>query len=535
MELRRLRCFGLCLILLLGTVQLWADVTGSILGYVRDKSGAVLPNATVTAMQVATGYSRTVVTDTSGQYSILALPPGRYRLTASVPSFQQGVVDNIDLNVNDALHFDFDLQIGSVSESISVDANALQVQTVATSTGTTIESPQILAMPLNGRSYLDLLTLQAGVSPVNTNSGYNDRGPASGLYSSSGNVSTDGQPEYANAFLVNGAEVNETRNMGAGLIPNADSIAEFRLLTNSFSAEYGKFTGSVMNTVTKSGTNRFHGTLFEFYRNQGLDATSYFDTTKAELKQHQFGGVVGGPIVKDKLFFFTDVQQTRRVAGASTGVLDVLSADERNGIFPDSLLGNAVQGDAWAATLSARGGVPVTAGVTTYNQLGTPVTTTDGTGASVPGHDISAFIDPVTALTMSQIPAANHRGKPIFRLKPWRITRRYQPGPADRLRQSHDGGLVVLLSLRRCDRGPACLPAGVYGNHQRARLSGDGALAQSAVLDEQHEDLRYYRGQRRALAVFPHGGANGPAGSQFDDFRLRCIRLQYRSHHRRSD
>ena len=412
MELRRVRCFCLCLIVLLGTVQLWADVTGSILGYVRDPSGAVLPNATVTAIQTATGYSRAVVSDASGQYSMLALPPGRYRLTASVPSFQQGVIDNIDLNVNDALHFDFALRVGNVSESVSVDANALQVQTVATSTGTTIESPQILAMPLNGRSYLDLLTLQAGVSPVNTNGGYNDRGPASGLYSSSGNVSTDGQPEYANAFLVNGAEVNETRNMGAGLIPNADSIAEFRLLTNSFSAEYGKFTGSVMNTVTKSGTNRFHGTLFEFYRNQGLDATSYFDTTKAELKQHQFGGVVGGPIVKDKFFFFTDVQQTRRVAGASTGVLDVLSADERNGIFPDSLLGNAVQGDAWAATLSARGGVPVVAGTTTYDQLGTPVTTTildpnTGSPISVPGHDISGFIDPVTALTLSQIPAAN--------------------------------------------------------------------------------------------------------------------------------
>jgi Carboxypeptidase regulatory-like domain len=407
MELRRFRYCCFCLIVLLGTVQLWADVTGSITGYVRDKSGAVLPNATVTVIQTATGYSRSVTSDASGQYSILALPPGRYRMTVSVPSFQQGVVENIDLNVNDALHFDFDLQVGSVSESVSVDANALQVQTVATSTGTTIESPQILAMPLNGRSYIDLLTLQAGVAPVNTNGNYNDRGPASGLYTSSGNVSTDGQPEYANAFLVNGAEVNETRNMGAGLIPNADSVAEFRLLTNSFSAEYGKFTGSVMNTVTKSGTNRFHGTLFEFYRNQGFDATSYFDNTKAELKQHQYGGVFGGPIMKDKLFFFTDFQQTRRVAGVSTGVLDVLSNDERNGIFPDSLLNNAVQGDAWAATLSARGGVPVTAGVTTYNELGTPVTTTDSNGASVPGHDLSAFIDPVAAATLSQIPAAN--------------------------------------------------------------------------------------------------------------------------------
>jgi carboxypeptidase family protein len=432
MELRRLRCFCLCLIVLLSTVQLWADVTGSILGYVRDKSGAVLPGATVTATQTATGYSRTVTSDSSGQYSILALPPGRYRLTASVPSFQQGVVDNVDLNVNDALHFDFDLQVGSVNESISVEANALQIQTVATSTGTTIESPQILAMPLNGRSYLDLLSLQAGVSPANTNNNYTDRQTASGLYTSTGNVSTDGQPEWANAFLVNGAEVNETKNMGAGLIPNADSVAEFRLLTNSFSAEYGKFTGAVMNTVTKSGTNRYHGTLFEFYRNQGLDATNYFDPTKAELKQHQFGGVFGGPIWKDKLFFFTDYQQTRRVAGVSTGVVQILSADERNGIFPDSALTGVVQGDAWANTLMSRGGGTIVAGATQYNQLGTAVTTTDSTGASVPGQDLSAYIDPVSKLTLPLIPNANF-------------------GPGSFSDSSHVGSLVDTNMSQRID------------------------------------------------------------------------------------
>src|ERR1700737_2540877 len=112
MHRRACRCFCLCLLVLLGTARLWADVTGSMLGYVRDKSGAVLPNASVTATQTATGYTRTVATDASGQFSILALPPGRYRLTAAVPSFQQGVIDNIDLNVNDALRFDFDLKVG---------------------------------------------------------------------------------------------------------------------------------------------------------------------------------------------------------------------------------------------------------------------------------------------------------------------------------------------------------------------------------------------------------------------------------------
>jgi hypothetical protein len=420
MKIRGFLYLCICSILLLGVLPLRADVTGSILGYVHDSSGAVLPNATLTIVQSSTGYTRTATTDASGEYTILALPPGNYRLTASMAGFENGVVDNINLNVNDALKFDFSLKIGNVSQTVSVDASTMQVDTATTSMGTTITSSQILSMPLNGRSYLDLLSLQPGVAPANTNGNYNDRSPASGLYGSSGNVSTDGQPEWANAFLVNGAEVNETKNMGAGLIPDADSVAEFRLITNSFSAEYGKFSGSVMNTVTKSGTNSFHGTLFEFYRNQKLDAINYFDTTKAELKRHQFGGVVGGPIWKDKLFTFTDYQQTRQVAGVSTGVVQVLSNDERNGIFSDAILDTPVQGDAWAATLQSRGGgvingaggvcQPPACTPTLYNQLGTPVMTTDSNGNSVPGRNISGYIDPVTKLTLAKIPMANQPG-----------------------------------------------------------------------------------------------------------------------------
>jgi hypothetical protein len=411
-------CLGLAV--LVCTAPLRADVTGSISGYVRDASGGVLPNATLTITQTATGYTRTATTDGSGHYSLLALPPGNYRLTASNAGFDNGVVDKINLNVNDELKFDFDLKIGNVSQTVSVDASTVQVDTANTSMGTTITSAQILSMPLNGRSYLDLLSLQPGVAPSNTISTYNDRAPASGLYGSSGTVSTDGQPEWANAFLVNGAEVNETKNMGAGMIPDADSVAEFRLITNSFSAEYGKFTGAVMNTVTKSGTNSFHGTLFEFYRNQKLDAINYFDTTKAELKRHQFGGVLGGPIWKDRLFSFTDYQQTRQVAGASTGLVQVLSNDERNGIFSDAILNTPVQGDAWAATLQARGGgiihgaggacQPPACTPTLYNQLGTAVMTTDNTGAEVPGHNISAYMDPVSKSTLPLIPAANQPG-----------------------------------------------------------------------------------------------------------------------------
>ncbi len=154
------------------------------------------------------------------------------------------------------------------------------------------------------------------------------------------------------AFLVNGAEVNETKNMGAGLIPDADSVAEFRLITNSFSAEYGKFTG-----VGHEHGDQVRNQQLPWNRcssstaTRRLDAINYFDSTKAELKRNQYGGVLGGPIWKDRLFSFTDFQQTRQVAGVSTGIVQVLSNDERNGIFSDAILNTPVQGDAWAATL----------------------------------------------------------------------------------------------------------------------------------------------------------------------------------------
>ena len=167
---RACRYLCICLLVLLGTAHLWADVTGSIQGYVRDSSGAVISGAHVVVTEIATNVSREASTDSQGSYTFLALPPGRYKIIATMTGFQQSTVNNVDLSVNDKLAFDLTLPVGSVQQNVSVEANALQVQTSVTSTGTTIESPQILAMPLNGRSYLDLLSLQAGVSPANTNS-----------------------------------------------------------------------------------------------------------------------------------------------------------------------------------------------------------------------------------------------------------------------------------------------------------------------------------------------------------------------------
>jgi hypothetical protein len=359
--------FVIVSMLLLPTMLL-ADVTGSILGVVRDQSQAVIRGAQITITNTQTNLSQHTVSAEDGSYRFLALPVGTYTLNATSPGFQQFNATDIVVKVNDQLRVDVPLTVGNVTAEISVAAGAVQVETESTQLGDVIDSKKMLSLPLNGRSYLDLLGLQAGVVPVTSGSMQQDR-PVSGGYSSSvGNLSVNGQRETANAFLVNGGDVSEGRNLGAGLVPNLDSIEEFRLITNSFDAEYGKFSGAVMNAITKSGTNRIHGDAFEYLRNEAFDARNYFDPSRGELRRNQFGYAVGGPLWKDRIFWFTDYQGTRQTQGASTGQLTLPTANERNGIFDPSVFfdssGNptAVKGAHWAQVLSTRLGQPVTAG-----------------------------------------------------------------------------------------------------------------------------------------------------------------------------
>src|SRR5439155_25835284 len=198
---------------------LLADVTGSISGVVRDRSQAVVAGARVQITNVETNLSQETTSSSDGTFRILALPAGKYRLTATSTGFRTFTTTDIDLKVNDQLHFDVTLQVGSLAENISVEANTVQVETESTQLGDVIESKKMLSLPLNGRSYLDLLGLQAGVVPVTSESIQQDR-PVSGYINSPGNLSVNGQRETANAFLVNGGDVSEGRNLGAGLIPN---------------------------------------------------------------------------------------------------------------------------------------------------------------------------------------------------------------------------------------------------------------------------------------------------------------------------
>ena len=381
----RLSCL-IVLILTFASIAARADVTGSITGVVHDRAQAVVVGAKVSIINVQTNFSQQVTSAADGSFHFLALPAGSYKVTANAAGFRAYTGTNITVQVNDQLHLDITLDVGAVSEHVDVAADVARVETESTQLGDVIDSKKMLALPLNGRSYLDLLGLQAGVAPggsvtIGGSSGTGARN-VSGYIENAGNVSVNGQRETANAFLVNGGDVSEGRNMGAGLVPNLDSVEEFRLITNSFDAEYGKFSGAVMNAITKSGTNGFHGDVFEFLRNDKLDAANFFTPVKSELRRNQFGGVAGGPFWKDKLFWFTDYQGTRQVQGAETGVVTLPTVNELQGNFgpsttcllngqlsPCTLSGN-VDGTAggacpacgWPTELSQRLGYTVTSG-----------------------------------------------------------------------------------------------------------------------------------------------------------------------------
>jgi len=343
--------FTMALLLVLLSPIARADVNGSISGVVTDPSGAVIANVQVTAVNMATGVQHTVRTNSAGFYSFPELPVGNYDIVVDQSGFKEYRQSGLVIHTNSALRIDARLQVGETKQSITVSSSSLQVETVSTQMGEVITGSSMTAMPLNGRAYTDLLALQPGVVPVNTGE-YQSFAPSGEL--NPGNLSMSGMRESANGFMVNGGNVQEEGQMGTQVIPDLDSIAEFRILTNNFDAEYGNYMGGQVNVITKSGTNQFHGDAFEFLRFPNLDARNYYSATRATLHRNQFGGTFGGPIRRDKIFVFADYQGTREVAGQDSGDIPVPSAADRTGNLADvaSTLTGTVSGPAWAESLS---------------------------------------------------------------------------------------------------------------------------------------------------------------------------------------
>ena len=353
-----------------------AGVGGSISGTVTDPSGAAIVKAKITATSRETGISQSVTTDDQGFYSFQALPVGHYDLQVETTGFEPYRRTGVSIDANGALTVDVVLRVGARSDVVTVAEDQLQVDTTSTQMGELISGAQMTAVPLNGRSFTDLLALQPGVVPVTSMTSETVQDVGASVLSPSGDlnpgtISINGQREFANSFLVNGSDVEEDVNMGAAIIPNLDSIAEFRILTNNFDAEYGEFSGGQINVVTKSGTNELHGNLFEFVRNTDLDSKNFFSSDRGAFDQNQFGGTVGGPIRRDKIFFFADYQGTRSTQGVDTPQISVPSNQDRTGNLSDlassftttdsrdHTIPTTVTGANWAALLSGKLGYPV--------------------------------------------------------------------------------------------------------------------------------------------------------------------------------
>jgi len=377
-----------------------ASITGSISGVVTDTSGAVVSGASVVATDTLTGVKTAVRTDAKGFYSLPTLAIGTYDLEITQSGFKTYRKTGLVIDANAALRADANLEVGAISEKVEVSTDSVHVETQSTQMGEVITGKSMEAVPLNGRSYTDLLALQPGVSPYSAGdsgtAGISDRSPSGGL--NSGNQSVNGQRETANGFMVNGSNVEEGKNNGAAIIPNLDSISEFRIITNNFDAEYGNYSGGQINVVTKSGGNQFHGSGFEFLRNTALDATQYFTSSVPVYRQNQFGGTFGGPIKKDKTFFFLDYQATRQTQ-ASPATTQLPSAANFTGDFSDSAgsfstsvdannnpIASTVGGNYFAGLLGTRFGYTVTSGEPYYFTASTinPATIDPNTGIGMP-------------------------------------------------------------------------------------------------------------------------------------------------------
>ncbi|HXX16178.1 MAG TPA: carboxypeptidase regulatory-like domain-containing protein [Candidatus Eremiobacteraceae bacterium] len=313
------------------------DISASMHGTVVDESAATVSGVKVTAVNTDTGFQRTAMSNHQGAYLLVQLPVGHYRLEAEATGFKKYVQDGISLDVNQSAAVPIRLAIGSSTQQVEVTADAPVIETTSTNLGQTVGQREILDLPLNGRQFTQLGLLQTGVVPLTP-----------GLLEAGGSLragqayAVNGQRPESNNFLIDGADNFDTVDGGLVMEPPVDAIAEFRILTHTANAEFGHSTGSTTNIITRSGSNGFHGSLWDFVRNNAMDAKSFFAYSVEPLQRNQFGGTFGGPIKKDRTFFFLYYEGIRDQQGETTRTT-VPSNAERTGNFGDqcSLVGGS--------------------------------------------------------------------------------------------------------------------------------------------------------------------------------------------------
>jgi hypothetical protein len=364
-----------------------ADVTGRIKGTVTDPTGAVIPNATVTATNTRTGVSATTVSSATGDYLFQALPIGTYSISVTAPAFKAFTATGIILNIDQEFVEPVKLSLGSSADTVSVEADAVQVNTTDSQLNNIVDADQIVAYPLIGRAFTQLELILPGV-----------QAPSDRFTSA---YSVNGAQTQQSSYLINGADTNDFVLNTIGIQPNLDALAQFNVITGPQNAEYSRNSGAIVSSVVKSGTNSFHGNVFEFYRDTFLNNRNFFQQTRPVFHQNLFGGTIGGPILKDKLFFFAGYQgnRARQPEAGISGNVTVPTNDQRSGIFTPSSLSatHFIPGTVNVpGCVSAVGGV--TTGADTFQSCLTKL------GGKIPTN---AFNPISAALLAKYVPAPN--------------------------------------------------------------------------------------------------------------------------------
>jgi len=386
-----------CLSLSLAAVAEADNVYGGLRGTITDQTGAVVPGAKVTVTNAATGVSREAPSQSDGSYEFpQLLAPADYDLSVEAAGFKTIQVSHIHVTLDHTFVENVQLEVGQLLQSVTVtEQTQTQIDTTSMQLAIAMNSTMIVDMPLNGRSYADLMQLEPGVTAASDGRGGNGHG----------NYATNGSQADQNSYLINGTDNNDLVLNEVQINPSPDALAEFTMVTATINPEYARNSGAILNAVVKSGTNQFHGDGFEFFRDTSLNATNYFLLSPQVFHRNTFGGTIGGPIVKNKAFFFFSYQGTRERRAENTGdcgcsspgVTPVYSASQRSGVFPDI----AASSDVSPFPLVGESGVIYPAG--------TPYSTIFPTG-QIPAADIN----PVSNNLLRFVPVANSGNSYVF-------------------------------------------------------------------------------------------------------------------------
>jgi len=337
--------------------------TGALTGIVTDASGSVMQDASIKVISEATGDIREVRSQADGSYSVTLLLPGSYRVTATRDGFKSATYQHLAIVVSETARLNVRFEVGEATESVTVNAPLEDLQTQSAELGSVTDSQYINNLPLVTRNYTQILGLNPGISTELTNAGDLGRGNG-GQNAGSNGFSANGNPTNDNNFQMNGVEVNDIQASGffsGGVpIPNPDTIQEFKVVTQPYDASSGRDAGANVDLVTKSGTNKLHGTVFEYFRNEDLNANEFFRNSlgdpRPELRENQFGFTLGGPIVKDKLFFFGSYQGTRQLNGLDPNCSSIVKTPPLTNDRSQAALGQLYAGQgSYAALLGGNG------------------------------------------------------------------------------------------------------------------------------------------------------------------------------------